>query len=119
MGMHWEGGMSLGEIIDELKVRDYGAVLQVGFGEPDSYRGYYECLMFKPKQDVKIGDMLGDCQKANGATYEGYKGGEYTMDLDTECYIAEYGNTGLAITKPLLHGILNNLYTFDEFMAWL
>ena len=114
--MNWEGGMSLGEIIQELKKHDKSKHLNIGLYKPGSYRGYYECLMFEPKHNSTVGESLKSCQEANGKTYTGYKGGEYIMTTDTECYFAEYGATGVAITKPILHGILNNFYEFDDFI---
>jgi len=117
--MGYEGGMTLGEIIVELEACDEEFVLNVGFSAPHSYRGYYECLGFEPYVDVTVGDVLKACREAHGATYEGYKGGNFTMGDETECYIAEYGRTGFAITKPILHGLLHNSYFFNQFYNWL
>lgn len=35
--------------------------------------------------------MLEHAKSALGATFTGYKGGEYTMNEYTDCWIAEYG----------------------------
>ena len=114
--MSWEGGLSLGEIMEELKKHDAEKVLNIGLYNPASYRGYYECLMFTPKDGSTVGESLATCECANGITFMGYKGGEFTMTADTECFFAEYSYTGIPITKLVLHGILNNLYTYEEFM---
>ena len=62
-----------------------------GFGSPMSYRGSYDELAFEPKDDVSFGEMLTHAKAALGATFTGYKGGEYTMESYTPCWIAEYG----------------------------
>lgn len=64
-----------------------------GFGSPMSYRGYYDELAFEPKDDVSFGEMLTHAKAALGATFTGYKGGEYTMEGYTPCWIAEYGTS--------------------------
>lgn len=49
-----------------------------GFDSPHSYRGFYEDLAFKPKENARIGDMLIAAK----------------MEEWTNCWIAEYGNGG-------------------------
>ncbi len=39
-----------------------------------------------------VGQMLTDARFALGATYEGWKGGEYTMETYTECWLAYPGS---------------------------
>ncbi len=58
-----------------------------------SYRGYYDELAFEPQDDVSFGEMLAHAKAAMGATFTGYKGGEYTMESYTPCWIAEYGTS--------------------------
>lgn len=63
---------------------------------PHSYRGYYSDLAFeadftKTKSATELYNLLEGCL---GTTFEGYKGGEYTMTKDTLVWIANYGCEG-------------------------
>lgn len=84
----------LKNLIEWLEKQDENAVVPYGFGEPHSYRGDYSQLAFDPVENAKIGDMLAHARSALGETFEGYKGGEFTMNEYTDCYIAEYGTCG-------------------------
>lgn len=86
--------MYLRQLIDALRNADPDYVAPFGFAEPGSYRGYYNDLAFKPTRNVTVASMLAHAESALGATFEGYKGGEYTMDEWTTCWIAEYGCAG-------------------------
>jgi hypothetical protein len=92
----------LQDLIAALKELPQEAAISFGFGEPDSYRGYYDQLAFAPKANTTIGDMLRMAEKALGATFYGYKGGEYTMHEYTDCYIAEYGSSDGDLIGPTL-----------------
>ena len=46
--------------------------------------------------NATISDMLNYAKSAMGNTFEGYKGGEYTMGEDTPCWISPYGESGKA-----------------------
>ena len=83
----------LSDLIKCLESLDPDSVVPIGFGEPMSYRGYYEDLAFKPAVNARIGDMLTHARSALGATFQGYKGGDFTMEDYTDCWIAEYGET--------------------------
>ena len=83
----------LGEVIAFLEQQPPDKVLPIGFGEPDSFRGYYEQLAFAPAKDVTIGSMLAHARSALGTTYEGYKGGDYTMNEHTDCWISHVGRS--------------------------
>lgn len=50
-------------------------------------------MAFAPKDNVTFGEMLEHARIAIGATFSGYKGGEYTMGEWAGCWIAEYGTT--------------------------
>lgn len=58
-----------------------------------SYRGYYDHLTLEPSKGPPVG--LADCieiLKENvGATYGGWKGGEYTMYGDTPTWVSPHG----------------------------
>lgn len=68
-------------------------------GNPHSYRGYYSDLSFEfQKGTQSCGDFLLMLkQNCLGATFTGYKGGDFYMDEDTPLWIAKYGYTGQAI----------------------
>mgnify|MGYP001607367860 CR=1 FL=1 len=67
--------------------------------DPHSYRGYYSDLAFERGNDtVLVSDFLSQCRAALGAVFEGYKGGDFTMDNDTPLWASEYGRcSGIAI----------------------
>lgn len=86
--------ITLDDIIGFLETLNQDAVVPFGFGEPMSYRGFYDQLAFEPVEDARIGDMLIHARNALDKTFTGYKGGDNTMDGSTECWIAEYGRSG-------------------------
>lgn len=94
--------MSLSTIIDRLKKEDPARIVAHGFHNPHSYRGDYEQLAFEPTENVTVGSMLACAESALGATYSGYKGGEYTMHGFTDCWLAEYGCTSEDMLGPRL-----------------
>ena len=73
-------------------------------GDEISYRGYYCDLAFEPTSESKtVGQLLQQCQKALGATYEGYKGGDYVMNEKTPLWKDSYGqceNIGIIAIVP-------------------
>lgn len=83
----------LGELIAWLEQQDGSLVVPYGFGKPMSYRGYYHDLAFEPAENVTFASMLENAKSAIGATFCGYKGGEYKMGEYTDCWIAEYGRS--------------------------
>lgn len=104
---------TLGELISTLKRKNLDASVKFDFGGfvpdgIDSYRGYYEQLAigYKPgKEKVSIADLIKLCEDANGETFAGWKGGEYTMDDDTPVWVANRGKChGTAIRDILDFG---------------
>ena len=93
--------MKLNELIAILtKLNDdYGPHMLVaqGFCKPHSYRGNYADLAFKPQANVTLGEMLLTCLASLGKTFEGYKGGSFTMDGTVNVYIASWMCEGTAI----------------------
>jgi hypothetical protein len=87
--------ITLGELIAYLEKFPADARFVVGFGTPHSYRGYYNELAFERQNDVAVRDMLADARGAVGATYQGYKGGRYTMTADAPVWVAAYGCSGV------------------------
>jgi hypothetical protein len=96
--------MLLKELIEILRTCDQSKEVD-GFGEPHSYRGYYDELAFEPMRTT-IGEMLKAAESADGESYTGYKGGAFEMDGDTPVHIASYGCTGIALTKNVLANIV-------------
>ena len=65
--------------------------VKYGFNNPHSYRGYYDNLAFEPEQEVSVKQMLKDAEYALNNTFQGYKGGDFTMTKDTPVWLAYYG----------------------------
>lgn len=86
--------MNLGELIRRLEELPADQVVPNGFDHPHSYRGYYDELAFQPATGVTVGSMLADARSAVGATYTGWKGGDYIMDEYTPVHLAWKGSTG-------------------------
>jgi hypothetical protein len=111
--MRYEDGLPLGEVIRQLEeIENKGAVLSLGFARPHSYRGYYECLAFEPTKGVSVADMLTAAKSAVGTTYDGWKGGEYSMGLNTECFWSFVGDCGVPMTESLLYLLLHDARPF-------
>ncbi len=61
-------------------------------GKVRSYRGYYSDLAFEPElEPVSVGEVLADLKAALGATFEGYKGGDFVMGPQTPLWVSEWG----------------------------
>lgn len=73
--------------------------MPIGFHRPHSYRGYYSCVAFELKDNITVEEMLESAKSALGATFVGYKGGEYKMDNSTDVYLAEYGRLGKKLDR--------------------
>lgn len=98
--------MELGRLIARLEAQRADRKISHGFGKPHSYRGTYRELGFEPVKDTSIGEMLAAAKSALGATFQGYKGGDYTMNEWTECHLAWWSECGEPITDALLDQIL-------------
>lgn len=103
----------LEELIAALEAEDPAVALPLGFTNPHSWRGDYSQLAFEPAANVTVGAMLADARSALGATYDGWKGGEYTMGRYTDCYLAERGRTGEEL-GPILLTLLLAAGQLDE-----
>ncbi len=61
----------------------------------DSWRGSYAELAFEYVQTGKklsVEELLKKCRDAIGATFYGYKGGEFVMGKTTPVWVANYGD---------------------------
>lgn len=99
--------MKLGKLIEELKKypKDHpvtipGGPVQLSPERCMSYRGYYDQLAIGVGTHyATVGSLLQELKEAVGATFTGYKGGEYTMGLDTCVWLSNYGeSSGSLIT---------------------
>lgn len=78
----------LGELIDRLAAEpDQDRHVPIGFTYPHSYRGDYMDLAFEVAYDVPIREMLADARSALGSTFQGWKGGYYTMGQHTDVWL--------------------------------
>ena len=94
MSRECENQMTLGGLIERLKQLDEQTIIKCG-KRLDSYRGYYEDLAIEPSETgVNVVEFIKACEEADGETFTGYKGGDFTMDLDTPIFVAYYGSTG-------------------------
>jgi len=97
---------SLENLLELLRAADPRKVCPLGFRNPHSYRGYYEDLAFEPAENVTVAEMTAAAESAVGATYEGYKGGSYTMGGYTTVWLAKYGETGETLGPQFVRLIL-------------
>ncbi len=98
--------LDLADLIGALATEDPARVIPLGFHRPHSYRGDYCDLAFEPAQNIRIGDMLDAARSAVRATYEGWKGGEYTMGASSPCWLAHRGDIGETLGRTLLRLML-------------
>jgi len=91
--------VNLGTLIATLESIPPDTVAANGFANPHSYRGYYDQLAFEPVPNLTVATMLAEARKAMGATYQGWKGGDYTMGAGTTVWLADEGSTGVPITE--------------------
>ncbi|NUS25068.1 MAG: hypothetical protein HOV92_12710 [Streptomyces sp.] len=94
--------MMLGELITRLEAANPQQVVKHGFHNPHSYRGDYYDLAFEPATDITVADMLEAARSAVGATYEGWKGGDFRMTAGTWCWLSEEGTASGETISPLL-----------------
>lgn len=96
---------NLGDFIKELeKYKDYDyGLMEVVFDdgsiptEFDSWRGSYceLALGYKKNGMCYVHDLYVKAFNANGSIFEGYKGGDFVMDLETPIHQANYGEGGV------------------------
>lgn len=94
--------MYLSELIERLEREDPDLILTPGWHNPHSWRGSYSELAFEPKPHATVAECLTAAREAVGSTYQGWKGGDYTMHWYSECYLAKEGEIGDAMTGLLL-----------------
>jgi len=94
--------MNLGDIITRLEAADPQQVVPHGFHNPHSYRGDYYDLAFEPVTNITVADMLEAARSAVGATYQGWKGGDFRMNEYDWCWLSEEGTASGETISPLL-----------------
>lgn len=108
---HEEGGLTLGELVDALRgvqSIEHDLIVKLEWGERlvniedlGSYRGYYEDIAIEPggNAELTVEETVNMLSDAIGRTYEGYKGGDFTMRADTAVWAAHYGDSsGIGVT---------------------
>lgn len=87
--------MTLIEMVKALRRLD-PRVSVIKLVNPHSYRGYHDHLAFEIdyNQTMEAGILLDICEKLQGSTLYGYKGGVFTVEDNTPVWIADYGKTG-------------------------
>lgn len=83
--------MNLGKYIETLQSFDPTIELEMGLGNPHSWRGNYSELAFEPKPNMTVGEMLEEAKGAVGKTFTGWKGGEFKMDEYTSVHVDYVG----------------------------
>jgi hypothetical protein len=99
--------MTLGELIARLEAANPNQVVHHGFTNPHSYRGDYMDLAFEPAANITVADMLAAARSALGTTFQGWKGGDFTMTDHTWCWLSQEGDaSGETISALLLDFML-------------
>lgn len=104
--------LTLGDLVSKLKEVDASMPVIYDFMEPsspsapESYRGYYCDLSFPPSDAaISAGELLIDASDAIGSTFEGYKGGDFTMHSGTPLWASAYGtSSGVGIMDAKVIG---------------
>ncbi|MGS2592048.1 hypothetical protein [Streptomyces hebeiensis] len=100
--------MNLGDLITTLEAASPDQPVAHGFGNPHSYRGDYMDLAFEPVDDTTVGAMLAAARSAVDATFQGWKGGDFTMSTDTWCWLSVQGDvSGESISPQTLAWMLH------------
>ncbi len=95
--------VTLGELIASLKAADPSIPVTVNGGGsiayPHSYRGYYSDIAFQPSNErATVAEVLAIVEPCLGQTFEGWKGGDFTMGKSTPVFVSWEGQTGMAMT---------------------
>lgn len=102
--------MQLGELIKRLESANQEQEVKIGFHNPHSYRGYYSELGLCATSNVTVEYMLSELKSALGSTYEGWKGGDFTMDEYVDCYLVdEEGCSGEMIGEYFIKYMLEEV----------
>lgn len=95
--------LTLGELILKLEAiqnKEASLIFDFGCFFPtcvDSWRGDYEELALNYQESgvqLKAGEFLTVLKSAIGHTFQGYKGGDFTMNRHTPLWVANDGDSG-------------------------
>lgn len=83
--------MTLGDYIQLLEQHHPDQRIPRGLNHPHSWRGSYDELAFQPCGETTVAEMLRVAKSCVGYTFQGWKGGDYTMGLETPINIEYEG----------------------------
>jgi len=115
--------ISLGAFMTQLKKLNQNSrvVVDVGGnpGDFSSWRGDYSQLALQPagKNDdemTHVDELVNRCNECIGKSFDGYKGGAYTMAEGTELHFAEWGECGRDIAGVVQRGSVAVIITAGE-----
>lgn len=107
----------------EKQVTDKSIVFDFGYMKPDglaSWRGIYAELAIGYSEDGDYPlakDFLAELKEAVGKTYEGYKGGDFTMGKATPLHVDNYGHsssTALVAIEVRDYDVLLRTWALDD-----
>lgn len=90
--------MKLGDLIESLSAMNADDPVEFADGTVPwrlcSWRGIYGELTIdsRPGGYTTVGELLAEAREAVGKTFTGYKGGEYTMSLETPVWADQWGD---------------------------
>ena len=98
--------MTLDELIEALEAEPADKVMKVGLTEPHSWRGDYIEVAFEPSPPMTVGEVLPIVKSAVGTTYQGWKGGDYTMKEYTAVHLDYQGESMGGLLGPILLALI-------------
>lgn len=105
--------MQLGALKKTLALLPQDVEVMFGFTCAHSYRGYYDQVAFEPATSITVAHMAAEVERALTEPFEGYKGGTFTYNNFTPCWLSEWGHAsevgveavlGLIVTDALQRG---------------
>lgn len=100
--------MTLGEYIEKLESMDPEIAVEVGLGNPHSWRGNYSELAFETVPNTTIGEMLDEAKSALGKTFYGYKGGKFRMSKYSDVHV-DNNDQGDSLALELWLNLINEI----------
>lgn len=104
--------MKIREVIEYLRRFPSDFLLERSLGEFHSYRGDYHSLgVSYSSAPIYLADQIKMFEIASAATFDGYKGGQYSMTLDADVYLAFSGCEGVELRQ---HDIASWLFVWSK-----
>lgn len=85
--------ITLGSFIKLLESADPEKVISRSLGNLHSFRGHPTQLAISAQSSSTVQEMLNEARAAVGEEFNGYKDGEYLMELHTKIHFAFYGSS--------------------------